>query len=417
MKNIKGLARGAAAALLAGFLAAPAFAGGFGLNGLRAGDLRGGGADLPAAPVPAPAYAADAGQDLDMSVTIPFAELNERMGSLSERMKVLDASAPVLARRGDRLVFSNVGVDYNGIEIDPVVEFRPRFEGENRLVIEFLSADMQVAFGPKSIGGFDKEELAATVVDSLASGISQAMDAAFAANKVRARSAEVLSFRYDKAAWRLDASVTPGFVAPLLPGLLDELRLTSFEFDDAGFTLAVRSGGAERRQPGYNLALSDGLFTRLMARCAAGTSFDLAPEGHPGGIAFLPGGRVTVSGKTAVSGVPLKPSAYFTALLSARLTGPNTLAVKFERLTVTQASVVPLPEFVAEWLQETAIKSTIGSLTGDADLARVLDARRLDERTVEIRLKPAAFLPSFAGGTEVKAMKLTRGRMHLALGF
>jgi hypothetical protein len=406
-------------------VSAAGFAGNFNLNTISVSDLKGSGNDGVAV-IPAP-FAAVSGltkapnlaPGMDMSVKLPFKDLNKRMNGLCDEMKVIDPAAPVLSRQGDHIVFTNVTVNYHGIMIEPTVLMQPQFEADNRLVMKFLRADMDIAFGPKSMNAINKDELTASVIDSLASSITKSMDEAFAANKVALRAKDVLFFTYNKASWTLRAAVTPNFVAPLMPGLLENLTLTSFAFDDAGFTMSVKSGSAAaiKQLPGYNLALSDGLLTRFIRKFAEGSTFDLAPAGHDGGIKFRADGRVEIAGKTVASTAPLKPTVYFTAEVSAALTGPNTLTLTFVKMTVDKAYGIPLPGFVGGWLQGTAISSTMTTITTDPDLAKVMTARKLNDNTVEVTLKPCAFMPSFAKGVTVKNMKIGQGLMYLGFEF
>ena len=404
---------------------AAGFAGDFDLNTISVSDLKGpGNTDMAAVPV---TYAAVSGltkapnlaPGMDMSIKLPFTDLNKRMNGLCDDMKVIDPSLPVLAREGDHIVFTNVTVNYHGIMIAPTVLMQPKFEADNRLVMKFLRADMDIVFGPKSMNTINKDDLAAAVIDSLAGSMTTSMDEAFAANKVKLKAKDVLFFTYNKASWTLRAAVTPNFVAPLMPGLLDNLTLTSFSFDSTGFTLSAKSGSAAAiaQLPGYNLALSDGLLTRFIRKFAEGSTFDLAPAGHDGGIKFRADGRVEVAGKTVASTAPLKPTVYFKAEISAALTGPNTLTLTFAKMTVDKAYGIPLPGFVSGWLQGTAISSTMKTLTTDPDLAKVMTARQLDDKTVEVKLLPGAFMPSFAKGVTVKNMKIGQGLMYLGFEF
>ena len=268
-------------------LSSGGFAGGFGLESISVSDLKGSaGAVLPAMPVPDKPFAVmpkGSGLELalDMSVKIPFSEINKRMVGFAEMMKVIDQSKPVLSRRGENIVFTNVTISYKGLDAEPVILLKPFFEGNNRLAIRFPKVDADVVFGPKGLNTINKDDLVAAIADSLTASMLEAMDEAFAANNVQLKAKDVLSFTYDKASWTLRAAISPDFVAPLLPGLISNVNLTAFSFDDKGFTLAVRSGpgAAMGRMAGYNLALSDGLVTNCLRNCAEGGDYDLKPKG------------------------------------------------------------------------------------------------------------------------------------------
>lgn len=409
--------------------AAPAFAGGgFNLNAVSANDLNG--TDFGAA-VP-PAASADALQFpdkspnmpapvLDMSLRLPFLELNKRLAGMPGQVQVLDPSAPLLAREGDHLVFRNITVNMNGIEAEPVITFRPVFEGGNRLAVKFMKVEADIVMGPKALAmpRLDKNGVMALAVEKITDGVKSAMNAALAKNRVEAKAEDFLSFSYDKLSWTLRAQISPRLAAPLLPGLLDNISLNEFSFDDKSFTIGARagSGGAAAQLPGYNLALSDGLLTNFLLKYTAGTDFELTPKGHDGGIKFRQDGRLEVAGKLYARDVFLKPDVYFTATILPALTADNTLKIRIEKINIDQAYGIGLPGFINGWLQGKIITSTIETITGNQALARVIKARRLDDRTVELKMENTAFLPSFAQGVTIKNLRVAQGLLRLGFGF
>ena len=130
-------------------------------------------------------------------------------------MLPINAAAPILFRQGDHIAFSNVAVDYNGIEVEPTILIKPFFEGENKLAIKVMKVEAGIAFGPKAALGaqLDKDGLMEMVMTNLSNGMLEAMDKAFAKNKVAMKAKDVLNFSYDRKSWTLRAAVTPGFVA------------------------------------------------------------------------------------------------------------------------------------------------------------------------------------------------------------
>ena len=366
-------------------------------------------ADLTRAPNLAPA--------LDMSIRLPFPELNKRMAGLSVDMKVLDTAKPVLFRQGDHIVFTNVIINYYGIDVRPTVLIKPSFGGNNRLVIRFLKVDVDIDFGPKGMAGINKDDVMAAVVGSVTTGMLKAMDEAFAANKVRLKAKDVLSFNYDKVSWTLRAAITPDFVAPLLPGLISNVSLTAFSFDDMGFTVSVKSGSAIGKLPGYNLALSDGLLTNFLRKYAEGSDYNLAPQGRDGGVKFRADGRVEVAVKASMRDMTFKPDVYATIELTPTLTAPNTIVMRFEKVNVDQAYGIGIPDFINNMLQGKVIAGIVNGITTNKELAQTLSARKIDDRTVELKLKNSAFLPSFSNGVTVKSMKIGKGLLYLGFKF
>lgn len=415
------------AAIAALFIAASAYAGDFNLNAVSAKDLDG--ADFGAA-VPLPAVPAETLQlpdkspnmpapVLDMSLRLPFLELNERLAGMSGQVQVLDPSAPLLAREGDHLVFRNITVNVNGIEAEPVITFRPVFEGENRLAVKFMKVEADIVMGPKSLAmpKVDKNEVMALAVEKITAGVTGAMNAALLRNRVDAKAEDFLSFNYDKLSWTLRAQISPKVAAPLLPGLLDNISLNQFAFDDKAFTIGVKSGAAIAQLPGYNLALSDGLLTNFLLKYTSKGDFELLPKGHDGGIKFRQDGRIELSGKIYARDVFLKPNVYFTATILPTLTADNTLKIQVERINIDQAYGIGLPGFINGWLQGKIINSTIDTITKNQALAKVMTARRLDDKTIELKMENRAFLPSFAQGVTIKGLKVGQGLLRLGFEF
>lgn len=404
-------------------LTASAFAEDFNLNSLNVADMKASeqAVDMD---VPAPEELASVTKSpnmpapaLDMTIKLPFKALSQRVAELPQaRIQPIDPSAPILFRQGDHIAFSNVTVDYNGIEAEPTILIKPFFEGNNKLAIKVMKVEADIAFGPKSVGPqLDKNGLMEMVMNSLTAGMLGAMDKAFAANKVQLRARDVLVFSYDRKSWTLHAAVTPGFVAPLLPGLISNVTLSNFSFDDSGFALSVKSGSAASiaQLPGYNLAMSDGLITNFILKYSAGSDFDLMPAGRDGGVKFRADGRVELAGKALVRSLPLKPNVYFKAEVTPVLTRNNTISLRFERITVEQAYGIGIPGFVNNWLQGTILSNVIKTLTTNSELAKVMTARKLDDKTVELTLKNSAFLPSFARGAVIRNLKIGNGLMYL----
>jgi hypothetical protein len=356
---------------------------------------------------------------LDMTIKLPFRDINKRIASISDDMKVIDPARPVISRQGDHLLFTNVTVVYKGIECEPTIQLKPVFEGSNRLGIRFLNVVVDIAFGPnKGFGGMDqlnKDDVMAFLTQTLTGSMMGSMDEAFRGNKVALRAKDIVSFTYDKSAWNLRAFITPGFVAPLLPGLISNVSLSAFSFDDSGFALSVKSGSASAiaQLPGYNLALSDGLLDNFIAQFTKGTDFESHPKGHEGGLKFRADGRLELAGKIYARDVTLKPNVYFKATILPVLTGPNTIKITVERVDVDKAFGIGIPGFINNWIQGKVVRSVVETLMANQDLAKVMTPRKLDDKTVELKHKNSAFLPSFAAGAVIKNMKIGNGLMYL----
>ena len=406
-------------------LSAAVLAQDFDLNSVSVSDLKSSQSSLQAVPMPIPAELLGIEKSpnmpaaaLDMSIKLPFKSLSARIAELPGiKLQAINPGAPILSRQADHIAFTNVSVNYNGMEVEPTLLIKPFFEGNNKLAIKVMKVEADVAFGPKAAFGaqMDKDGLMEMVMTNLTTAMLGSMDAAFQKNKVPLKAKDVLTFSYERKSWTLHAAVNPNFVAPLLPGLISNISLTNFSFDDAGFALSVKSGSAASiaQLPGYNLALSDGLLDNFIAQFTKTTDFEFHPQGHEGGIKFRADGRLELAGKIYARTVAGKPNVYFKAVVLPTLTGPNTIKVRIDRVDVDQAYGIGIPGFINNWIQGKVATSIIATLTTNPQLAKVMTARKLDDKTVEIVLKNSAFLPSFAKGAVINNLKLGNGLLYL----
>lgn len=408
---------------VAGFSAA-VHAGDFNLNNLSVSDLRASQESLQAMPVPdnpellgmekSPNLPSPV---LDLTIKLPFSSLSSRLKELPGiKMQPINPGAPILFKQGENIAFSNVAVDYNGIEVEPTLILRPAFEGENKLSIKVVRVEADIAFGPNKAlpQQLDKDGLMEMVMTNLTTGMLESMDAAFAKNKVALKARDVLTFAYDRRSWTLRANVNPNFIAPLMPGLISNVSLRSFTFDAEGFALSVKSGSASAAQlPGYNLAMSDGLLDNFIFQFTKQGDFEFHPQGHEGGLKFRADGRLEVAGKIYARDVFGKPNVYFKATILPELIGDNTFRVRVERVDVEKAYGIGIPGFINNWIQGKVIRSITETLTTNPELAKVMTATKLDDKTVRIVLKNSAFMPSFAKGAVIQKLKINNGMMYL----
>lgn len=360
---------------------------------------------------------------LDLSIRLSFATLNERLAALmSSPVRVIDRAQPVLSPAGDTILLRNLLVDVGGISVQPTVRVKPSFIADNHLALKITKVDVELSMSPDKAAGaqpiLDKNEIMALVMSQLTATMQDSIDAAFVQNKVPLKAKDVLSFSYEKATWTQHVLISPAFISPLMPKLISSLNLTSFMFDKDGLTLSVRAGSkaqnATNSIPGCNLAINDALVNAFVKQFAGSSDFDLAPEGHAGGVGFLANGRMTISGKVRLSAMPLEPSAYFTAVMLPTLTGPNTITVHLESIDVEAVGALPVPGVFNRLLQDTMITSSVETITTNQDLARYMTAQKVDNSTVEMKLKPDTFLPSFASGITIRNMKIGEGMMYLS---
>ena len=399
-------------------------AGDFGLETMSVSELKASGQSLQAAPVPVQPELLGMDKSpnlpspvLDLTIKLPFSSLSSRLKELPGiKMQPINPGAPILFKQGENIAFSNVAVDYNGIEVEPTLLIKPAFEGENKLSIKVVKVEADIAFGPNKAlpQQLDKDGLMEMVMTNLTTGMLESMDAAFAKNKVALKAKDVLTFAYDRKSWTLRANVNPNFIAPLMPNLISNISLRNFTFDAEGFALSVKSGSMNAVQlPGYNLAVSDGLLDNFIAQFTKQGDFEFHPKGHEGGLKFRADGRLEVAGKIYARDVFGKPNVYFKATIKPELVGPNTLWVKIDRVEVDQAYGIGIPGFINGWIQGKVIRSIIETLTTNPELAKVMTAQKMDDQSVRIILKNSAFMPSFAKGAVIQRLRINSGMLYL----
>jgi len=362
-------------------------------------------------PVLAPAF--------DLTLKLPFKDIGDRLKGI-EGIEILDKTKPILAKENDYITFSNIRINVNGIEAEPTFCIRPSFEGRNKISIKFVGIYFDIILGHKSfpIPVMDKNEVMNFVIEKVTDALLKNMNAAFSANKVPLKAEDMIAFNYDKFSWILRADISPKFIAPLMPGLLDNINLTDFSFDDEGFAMSVDSNASSIMElPGYNLAISDGLITNFIERYTKNSDFDLTPPGNDGGIKFRSDGGVELAGKAQIKSLPFRPNVYFTAEITPILTAPNTIRLRFEKINIRKLYGIALLGSVANLLQNQIISSAVDNITNNAELARVMSIKKINDKTLELKLENKAFLPSFARGVLIKDLLVKRGLMYLDFEF
>jgi len=360
---------------------------------------------------------------LDLSLKLPFSLINELAASLGNPVTVINASYPVISRQGSNIVMGNINVHMQGMSITPTIWLRPSFVSNNTLDIAIRRVDVNMSMTAPNkslnIPNIDRNELMATIMNKFTASAITAMDRALAANNVNLHARDLITFNYNRNTWVLRVTISPNIVAPLLPGLMENINLTGFSFDANGFALSVRSGTGATVLPGYNLAVSDGLITNFVRRYTQGSDFDLSQQSlqRDYGIKFRADGSLELAGRAYLREVVLKPTVYFMARITPTVTSANTIALHVERVNVSEVSGVGVPGFLNNVLQRLIVRSVVSSIANNEELARTMTARRINDSTVELTLKKSALLPSFANGVSVNSMMIRQGLMYLSFGF
>ncbi len=246
MKNLKPLMAGMLAAAV---LAAPAAA--FDLDSIQVPDIEGLEsvstlrAPLPKSrPVQIPV---DELIGLSAEATVPFAAVKrgfEQVAASDPRVRLVDPLLPVAIKAGEFMRLQNVHIDIGGINVDPVITLKPYLESRNRIAIRVQRVQLHVEMQPDRMKAaaprMSQEDIMEKVMDVAIKAIMKALDDRFAARQMPMKASDMLTLRYDKAAWTLKADVKTAFVRRYLPAnLFARPDITGFGLYEKGLTLKV----------------------------------------------------------------------------------------------------------------------------------------------------------------------------------
>jgi len=238
-------------------LGRPASASDFDLSSISASDLRA--AEYKAAPVAKPLPPVKAADDMvgmDASVRVPYKAMLKAVVQITATDKtiaVIDPAAPLLVRSGEFLKLKNLRFDVGGIMMEPVVTLKPYFDGADRLAIRIQKVNLHASMSPTpgasgqsvQVGipnnepdTFTQEQMMSDVSDVITKAVLAALDEQIAKEKRPFKAKDVLTFKYDKAAWTLRATLSTKFLKYYLPeDLVGDIHMTGFSFNDKGLVL------------------------------------------------------------------------------------------------------------------------------------------------------------------------------------
>jgi len=227
-------------------LAAPAAA--FDLEGVSAADIRASQADFRA---PAPqVQAADDTIGMDLNVRIPFATVKkgvEMVAKSEPRLTIVDKNAPVMFKYGEFVRVTNLKIDQGGIIVLPTLTLKPYFVGTDKFAIRVQRIALHASMEPsvKAVPGapqISEEQVMEQVMDVVIKGTYSAVNDFLKKKQLPMKAEEVIKLRYDKAGWTLHAQVSSKIVGQFVPaGLVGDLHLTGFSFNDKGFVITVQT--------------------------------------------------------------------------------------------------------------------------------------------------------------------------------
>lgn len=225
-----------------------AYASDFGLEGLSASGI---GAQTQDFRAPAPKPSAGGGDliGMDINIRVPFKLIKDavvKMAASDRRLSVLDAAAPVAGKAGDFLKVGNIQVNAGGIMVAPVLTLKPYLEGRDRLAVRVqrvqIHASMQPDVRSAGLPQLSQEDVMAQVMDTVIKSVYSALDAQLSARRLPLRARDVVTLRYDKAAWTLHGTVSPRIMHQFIPGgLVGDMHLTGFSFSDTGLALRIQT--------------------------------------------------------------------------------------------------------------------------------------------------------------------------------
>ena len=183
---------------------------------------------------------------LTAEATIPFAAVKrglEQVAASDPRVTITDPLLPVAIKVGEFMRLQNIHIDIGGIKVDPVITLKPYLEARNKIAIRVQRIQLHVEMQPdrmKAASQMSQEDIMAKVMEVAITGIMKALNGRFAAGQIPAKAEDLVTLRYDKAAWTLKADVKTTFVQKYLPpALFARPDITAFGLYEKGLTLKV----------------------------------------------------------------------------------------------------------------------------------------------------------------------------------
>lgn len=229
----------------------------FDLAGLNADGVRGIG--MKAAPV----SSADTDDTIgvDATIRVPYKTIKKGMLLMTEANKqisIIDGAAPIMVRSGEFMKILNIRVNLNGILAEPIITLKPYLEGRDKLAIKVQRIQLHVSMQPSPVkssaqapipapvqgaeADFNKEQMMADVMKAMTDGITGALNDSLAANASPLRAADIVNFKYDKAAWILHTRISTSAIKRYLPGgYMGDLHLTGLVFNDSAIALKFQT--------------------------------------------------------------------------------------------------------------------------------------------------------------------------------
>lgn len=219
----------------------------FGLQGFSPDDIR-----VSQSEVRAPAAQVETGGDmvgLDMNVRVPFKLLKKaavQVAAPGSGITLLDPSAPVVYKSGEFVKISNLRVNSGGIIVEPTITLKPYLEARDRVAVKVQRVQVHASMTPsrsgRAVPELSQEDLMAQVMDTMVKSVYSALDAKLKEKKLPLRAQDVVTMRYDKAAWILHVAVSSKVMYQFVPAdMVGAMHLTGFSFSDTGVAMKIQT--------------------------------------------------------------------------------------------------------------------------------------------------------------------------------
>lgn len=217
----------------------------FYLSGLSVSDIKASQASIR---VPAPQPETDELIGMDMNIRVPFKMIRKAVADMTvteKRLTIIDKTAPVIFKAGEFLKISNIKIDQGGIIIVPTLTIKPYLEGRDKLAIRIQRIQLHASMEPSMKSApspITEEQVMEQVMDVLIKGVYSSLDEKLKAMKSPLKAQEVVALKYNKADWTLRAAISSKILGQFIPaGLMGELHLTGFAFNETGLTLKIQT--------------------------------------------------------------------------------------------------------------------------------------------------------------------------------
>jgi hypothetical protein len=215
----------------------------FDLSSLNVADIKASQASIK---VPAPQVETDELIGMDMNIRVPFKMIKNsvvKMAAAEKRLSIINVNAPVIFKSGEFLRISNIKIDQGGIIIIPTLTLKPFLEGRDKLAIRIQKIQLHASMEPSmkaAAPAMTEEQVMVQVMDVLIKGVYSALDEKLKGKNLKGQ--DVVKLTYDKAAWTLRAALSPKALREFIPaGLMGDLHLTGFAFNETGLTLKIQT--------------------------------------------------------------------------------------------------------------------------------------------------------------------------------